>query len=552
MASDVLTSRVIRGIKYNKGDSFICAYSAKGNAGSEGNDTSASALTVGDRYYFLGYAVATDSGTTIKYPCKVGSNASSAIGWYKEDVFPYGTYTVTYNANGGSLGSVPSTQKKTHDTDIKVSSSIPTRTGYTFLGWAVPTRTDVDEKYKTEPYYQPSATIQYNGNQTLKAVWAANKLSVNYYSNFATSAFSDALNTVSSKFNVKVAIVDYYYDKDYSTYGLANYSNSNGSVYMTRTGYTATGKWGTSMEGGTLVDENTTFDSGQAIAEAFGKDLSSESTFVNLYPQWSENALTINYYSNYADYGTFNGETLNVSANNNVVVYSHKYYYDNAYSDGLYNIQNSEKLYLSRTGYTSTLHWGTSVEGGILIDQYTTFDTGQSLAKTLGKDISNGEATIDLYPQWRVNVLTIKYNVNSGVVNSDKYNINNNLIGLISSSSVLEDKWNYNRGHTDGLYNAETFGLTREGYKFIGWKVGSSGTTVFDQDDSSVVPTDLTNNIKTGDSTVTLYAVWKPSGIVYIDDGVNIEPYLVYIDNGAEWDLYMAYIDNGTDWDTIS
>ena len=166
--------------------------------------------------------------------------------------------------------------------------------------------------------------------------------------------------------------------------------------------------------------------------------------------------------------------------------------------------------------------------------------------------MKTGNATINLYAQWRANVLTIKYHINSGVVNSDKYYVDNNLISLISSSSVLQDKWSYNIGHTDGLYNAKTFGLTREGYKFIGWKVGSSGTTVFDQDDSTVIPTDLTDNIKTGDSTVTLYAVWEISGVVYIDNGTTLEPYLVYIDNGSEWELYLAYVDDGTDWITIS
>ena len=138
------------------------------------------------------------------------------------------------------------------------------------------------------------------------------------------------------------------------------------------------------------------------------------------------------------------------------------------------------------------------------------------------------------------------------VISGIEYYVNNNLIGLISSSSVLEDKWDYNSGRTDGLYNAKTFGLTREGYRFVGWKVGSSGATVFDQDDSTVVPTDLTNNIATGDSTVTLYAVWEISGVIYIDNGITLEPYLAYIDNGSEWELYLAYVDDGTDWITIS
>lgn len=548
MALTVHTSATIRGVTYKQGDSFVCAYAGKGNGGSEGDGTAAAALTVGKTYYFLAYVTAADSGSNVVYPYRIGSSSSanSAIGYYKAEVFPYAKYTIKYNANGGS--GAPSSQTKTYGTNLTLSSTKPTRTGYTFKGWALSQAEANDGIW----YYQAGATCGKNEDLTLYAVWEEHKLTINYYSNYATSAFADAENAVGADKNVKVWTVTVYYDNDYSTYGLANYSNSSGSVYMTRTGHTATGKWGTSTSGGTLIDEDTGYATGQAMAKALGKDLSSGDASVNLYAQWEENALTINYYSNYADYGTFNGESLSVNANSNVIVYTHKYYYNNAYEDGLYNIQNSEKLYLSRTGYTSTLHWGTSTNGGTLIDQYTSYSTGQAIAEALGKSLKTGNATVNLYPQWRVNVLTIKYHPNGGKINSDKYYINSNLIGLISSSSVLEDKWNYNSGHTDGLYNAKTFGLSREGYKFVGWKVGSSGIVVFDQDDSSVVPTDLASNLTTGDRTVTLYAVWEISGVVYIDNGTTLEPYLAYIDNGTSWDLYLAYIDDGTEWKIIS
>lgn len=344
------------------------------------------------------------------------------------------SYTVSYNANGGS--GAPSSQTKWKDQTLTISSTKPTRTGYAFKGWAL---TKEDANNGTW-YYQAGGSCGKNENLTLYAVWEEYYLTVNYYSNYATSyeGTSTALNTVNGSNNVLVYSYKFYYDNDYSTYGLANYSNSSGSIYMTRTGYTGTGKWGTSASGGTLIDEDTSFATGQALAEA------------------------------------------------------------------------------------------------------------------LGKSLKTGNATISLYAQWRVNVLTIKYHVNGGTINSDKYYVDNNLIGITSSSSVLEDKWNYNSGHTDGLYNAKTFGLTREGYKFFGWKVGSSGTRVFDQDDPSIIPTDLASNLTTADRTITLYAVWEISGVVYIDNGTKLEPYLVYIDNGTNWDLYIAYIDDGTKWTIIS
>ena len=44
------------------------------------------------------------------------------------------TYTISYNANGGS--GAPSSQTKLHGTTLTLSSVKPTRTGYAFLGWS--------------------------------------------------------------------------------------------------------------------------------------------------------------------------------------------------------------------------------------------------------------------------------------------------------------------------------------------------------------------------------------------------------------------------------
>lgn len=480
-----------------------------------------------------------------------GSTAFSGAKFSSSATMSWSTYTITYNANGGSLGNVPSTQTKTHGTDIKVTSAKPTKTGYTFLGWSVPTRTDVDEKYQTEVYYSPNETIEYNGSQTLKAVWQENYITVNLYSNYATYGTYEGVKlNVSGSTNVVVYTKDYLYDNSYSD-GLSNVQNEE-YLYLSRTGYTATGKWGTSTSGGTLLDQTTSY-TGKTLAEAVGKSLASGNATINLYAQWKENVLTVNYYSNYAT-GAFDGALNEVASNKNVHVYTSEIYYDNDYSTyGLANYSNSAgSVYMTRTGYTATGKWGTSTSGGTLLDEDTTYATGQAIAKALGKDISNGDASINVYAQWRKNVLTMKYHVNGGVIDSDTYYTDNGIVYFTSSSSALEDDWEYNSGHTNGLYNASTFGLSREGYDFVGWKVGSSGTTVFDQDDNSIIPTDLASNLTTGDRTITLYAVWKISGVVYIDDGSLFEPYLIYIDNGTSWDLYMAYIDNGTDWIAIS
>ncbi|MCM1391419.1 MAG: InlB B-repeat-containing protein, partial [Ruminococcus sp.] len=49
------------------------------------------------------------------------------------------TYTIKYDANGGS--GAPSSQTKTHGVNLILSTTKPTRTGYTFLGWSTSSST---------------------------------------------------------------------------------------------------------------------------------------------------------------------------------------------------------------------------------------------------------------------------------------------------------------------------------------------------------------------------------------------------------------------------
>ena len=76
------------------------------------------------------------------------------------------TYTITYNANGGS--GAPASQSYTYDANgtINLSSTKPTRTGYTFLGWSLsPTATS--PSYTAGQAWKRSNASNY----TLYAVW---------------------------------------------------------------------------------------------------------------------------------------------------------------------------------------------------------------------------------------------------------------------------------------------------------------------------------------------------------------------------------------------
>lgn len=90
------------------------------------------------------------------------------------------TYTVSYNANGGS--GAPSSQTKQHDITLTLSSTKPTRDGYEFAGWGT-SATDTGVKYSAGGQYTE------NSNITLYAIWTnAAKLTINYNANGGSGA----------------------------------------------------------------------------------------------------------------------------------------------------------------------------------------------------------------------------------------------------------------------------------------------------------------------------------------------------------------------------
>ena len=71
------------------------------------------------------------------------------------------SYTIKYNANGGS--GAPSSQTKQKGTTLKLSTKVPVRFGYTFCGWG----TSAD----AASHYYPGDNFSKNANTTLYAIW---------------------------------------------------------------------------------------------------------------------------------------------------------------------------------------------------------------------------------------------------------------------------------------------------------------------------------------------------------------------------------------------
>lgn len=96
------------------------------------------------------------------------------------------TYTITYNANGGT--GAPATQSKWYGISINISSTVPTKTGYSFVGWGKSSTT-------TTVSYYPGGSCGENTNLTLYAIWKANTYTVSYDANGGTGAPSSQTKT---------------------------------------------------------------------------------------------------------------------------------------------------------------------------------------------------------------------------------------------------------------------------------------------------------------------------------------------------------------------
>ncbi|MFI3326715.1 MAG: InlB B-repeat-containing protein, partial [Clostridia bacterium] len=161
------------------------------------------------------------------------------------------TYTVSFNANGGS--GAPSSQTKIHGVTLTLSSTKPTRTGYTFLGWST-------SSSATSATYSSGGSYTTNASDILYAVWKANTYTVTYNANGGTSG------SVTSQTK---------------TYGVSMTISS--SATPSRTGYSFLG-WSTSSSA-----TSATYSSG-------GSYTTNASDI--LYAVWKANTYTVTYNAN--------------------------------------------------------------------------------------------------------------------------------------------------------------------------------------------------------------------------------------------------------------
>lgn len=211
-----------------KANTYTITYNANGGSGAPSNQNytyaSSGTITLSSTkptktgYTFVKWNTKSDGSGTSYNPGGTFNRYNSSTTLYA--IWQINTYTVSYNANGGS-GS-PSSQTKTYGKDLTLSTTKPTRTGYTFQGWGT-SASDTSVDYAAGGTYKANAAI------TLYAIWKANTYTLTLNANGGSVS--------QSSFTL--------------TYNSGNYYGINAWLPV-RTGYTFLG-WYTSASGGTQV-----------------------------------------------------------------------------------------------------------------------------------------------------------------------------------------------------------------------------------------------------------------------------------------------------------
>ena len=140
------------------------------------------------------------------------------------------SYTVSFNANGGT--GAPSPQTKWYGTNLTLSSTKPTKTGYSFTKWN--TKSD-----GSGISYYPGGTYSSNSGATLYAIWTPNTYTVSYNLNGGTGSISNQTKIHDQTLTLTSTKPS---RTNYEFVGWNTQSNGSGTTYLPGSSYTSNGE----------------------------------------------------------------------------------------------------------------------------------------------------------------------------------------------------------------------------------------------------------------------------------------------------------------------
>ena len=379
------------------------------------------------------------------------------------------TYTVTFNANAGS---VSTTSKSVTYNSTYGTLPTPTRTGYTFKGWY----TAASGGAKVES----STKVTITAAQTLYAQWTANAYTVTFNANGGSVSTANKSVTYGSTYGTlpTPTRTGYTFNGWYTAAsggtkiesGTKVTTASNRTLYAQWTANTYTVRFHRGLGTDDVADQTHTYDVVQklrwldsdlgwgivgyshkgwsnskngSIVYTNGEEVKNltavQGEIINLYVVWAAKTFTV----------TFNANGGSVSSTSKSVTYDSTY---------------GELPTPTRTGYTFK-GWYSATSGGTKVEYSTKIST-------VGNRI--------LYARWTANQYTVTFNPNGGAIEQ----------AYVSPT------------YTTVIFDSEYDELptpTRIGYVFNGWFTAANGGM-------KVVSTDKVAQA----ASHTLYAQWTP------------------------------------------
>ena len=151
-------------LTYPTAGSFTYTYTGDGSISCSSSSTSIATCSVDTANKKVTVTPVAKGSATITLSAAQGTNYN-AISKTVSVTVSYIEYTITYNANGGS--GAPSSQTKIYGKTLTLSSTKPSRSGHTFLGWST-------SSTATSATYSAGGSYTANSAATLYAVWATN------------------------------------------------------------------------------------------------------------------------------------------------------------------------------------------------------------------------------------------------------------------------------------------------------------------------------------------------------------------------------------------
>lgn len=409
------------------------------------------------------------------------------------------TYTVTYNANGATSGTVPTDSNKyieSQEVTVRSNTGTLARTGYVFTGWN--TAPDgMGDSYSATG----AGTLTMPGSDvTLYALWSALR-TVTYNSNGATSG------------TVPV---------DSATYLNGDLVTIRGNTgNLERTGYTFAG-WNTAIDG-----------SGESFSGVGGDAYSMPDWDVTIYAQWNlVPGLTVTYHGNGETGGSVPVDTTTYESDTWVTVLGNSgglsksgfafsgwntaadgsgttYQMDDQFTifgnTDLYAVWTSVPTYTvtydsnDNTSGSVPTDSNVYISGDIVTTKYNSGDLTQTGSRFVGwNTASDGSGTsyaegdmfdmpssnVTLYAEW-------------SAIPADQYYVTYDKNGA-TGGSVPVDSTFYANGDTVTVLD-NIGGLTQSGKSFNGWNTAANGS-------GTARAADATFNM--GTANITLYAQW--------------------------------------------